>query len=193
MALIVTKGFKDVYEIGRGNRPEIYNIKYKKPVPLIKRRDVYEVEERILADGSVDKQINFEQLDQVIEQIDRNNYDSVAICLLHSYKNPDHELEVAEYLKCQLPQLSISLSHNIVREWREYERTSTTVINGYIAPIVSNYLTILEDKIKERGFDKDIFIMQSNGGVISSELAKTQPVQTLMSGPVGGTIGSLQT
>ncbi|MDC3425454.1 hydantoinase/oxoprolinase family protein [Aquibacillus sp. 3ASR75-11] len=192
MALIVTKGFRDLYEIGRANRSEIYNIQYRQPSPLIKRRNIYEVEERVLVDGSVGTSLNIESLEQVIENISEREYDSVSVCLLHAYKNPDHEKEIKTIIKEKLPRMSVSLSHEVVREWREYERTSTTVINAYIAPIVENYLTKFEKEAVNKGLDGSLYIMQSNGGVMTSEIAKEKPIQTLMSGPVGGTMGSIQ-
>lgn len=192
MALIVTKGFRDIYEIGRANRPEIYNIQYRQPEPLIKRRHIFEVEERILVDGSVDTPLNVESLEQVITQITKKDFDSVSVCLLHSYKNPDHEKKIKEIIQKKIPGMSVSLSHEIVREWREYERTSTTVINAYIAPIVENYLAELEKEIKDKKLIGNLYIMQSNGGVMTSEIARNNPIQTLMSGPVGGTMGSIQ-
>lgn len=191
MALIVTSGFRDLYEIGRANRSEIYNIQYRQPEPLVKRRHVFEVEERILVDGKIDTPLNNDSLQQVIQKIAANGYDSVSVCLLHAYKNPEHEKLMKQKIKEQLPEMSVSLSHEVVREWREYERTSTTVINAYIAPIVEHYLSKFEEKIDERGLDRDLYIMQSNGGVMTSEIAKTKPIQTLLSGPVGGTMGSL--
>lgn len=191
MALIVTDGFKDMYEIGRANRPEMYNIQYRQPEPLIKRRHVYEAKERTLVDGTIEKPIDENNLDQVIKEISEKNYDSVSVCLLHSYKYPEHEKKVKEKIKQQLPNMSVSLSHEVVREWREYERTSTTVINAYIAPIVEEYLKEFETEISKRGVDEDLYIMQSNGGVMTSKIAKTKPIQTLLSGPVGGTMGGL--
>lgn len=191
MALIVTSGFRDMYEIGRANRPEMYNIQYRQPTPLIKRRHIYEVDERVLVDGQVDTPLDNNSLQQVINEIASKEYDSVSVCLLHSYKFPEHERKIKEKIKEQLPNMSVSLSHEVVREWREYERTSTTVINAYIAPIVEQYLSKFETEISNRGVDRDLYIMQSNGGVMTSEVAKTKSIQTLLSGPVGGTMGGL--
>ena len=192
IALIVTKGFRDMYEIGRANRSEIYNIQYRQPTPLVKRRHIYEVEERILVDGTVDTVLNKENLNQIVKEISKKGDHSVSVCLLHSYKNPEHELQIKEFIQEKIPNISVSLSHEIVREWREYERASTTIINGYIAPIVENYLSTFEDEVDKRGLKSDLYIMQSNGGVMTSEIAKKKPIQTLLSGPVGGTMGGLQ-
>lgn len=191
MALIVTSGFRDMYEIGRANRSEIYNIQYRQPNPLVKRRHIFEVDERVLVDGRIETPLNDDSLQQVINEINHKNYDSVSVCLLHAYKNPEHEQLIKKKINQQLPEVSVSLSHEVVREWREYERTSTTVINAYIAPIVEHYLSKFEGEIDRRGLNNDLYIMQSNGGVMTSEIARSKPIQTLLSGPVGGTMGSL--
>ncbi|WP_027415126.1 hydantoinase/oxoprolinase family protein [Aneurinibacillus terranovensis] len=191
VALLVTEGFRDVYEIARANRVEMYSITYRKPKPLVKRRDIFEIPERILVDGSIEKALEGEALDPIINQVIEKGYNSVAVCLLHAYKNPKHELIIKEAFQKKGIDIPVSLSHEIAREWREYERTSTTVINSYVAPIVRNYLTKLEKETKKRGLENDVYIMQSNGGVMTSEIAKDLPIQTLMSGPVGGAIGGI--
>ncbi|WP_462422032.1 hydantoinase/oxoprolinase family protein [Salinicoccus sp. Marseille-QA3877] len=191
MALIVTKGFRDVNEIGRANRSEIYNIQYRQPEPLVKRRNIFELDERVLHDGTVHKEVSEDEVNKLLDEIEDAGYESVSIALLHAYKNPENELKVLDILKKRNNKMSVSLSHNIVREWREYERTSTTLINAYIAPIVENYLNQFEDQLEEKGTENDLFIMQSNGGVMTSEVAKDKPIQTLLSGPVGGTMGGV--
>ncbi|MFD0824182.1 hydantoinase/oxoprolinase family protein [Neobacillus sp. M.A.Huq-85] len=190
VALVVTKGFRDVYEIGRANRVEMYNVKYNKPKQLVDREHIYEIEERIAADGSVIADLDQNSLSAVISELKEKQYDAVAVCLLHAYRNPNHEQFIRTALEEEL-DIPVSLSSDIAREWREYERVSTTIINAYIAPIVKKYLTILEKEVEKRGFKKDIYIMQSNGGVMTSKIAKQLPLQTLMSGPVGGTIGGM--
>src|SRR5699024_4003628 len=140
---------------------------------------------------NIDIALNEAKLQQVINNITDQNYDSISVCLLHSYKYPEHEKMIKKKIKEQLPNMSVSLSHEVVREWREYERTSTAVINAYIAPIVENYLSKFESEIDNRGLNRGLYIMQSNGGVMTSEIARTKPIQTLLSGPVGGTMGSL--
>ncbi|SHT16947.1 5-oxoprolinase [Mycobacteroides abscessus subsp. abscessus] len=191
VALLVTEGFRDIYEIGRANRPDMYSITYRKPEPLVKRRNVFEVRERVLADGTVETNLDFNHMDQVVNDIIEKGFNSVSVSLLHAYKNPENEAKVKEYIKQKAPHISVSLSHEIAREWREYERTSTTVINAYVAPIVENYLASLEERTGQEGLEGDLYIMQSNGGVMTSGVAKKMPIQTLMSGPVGGAIGSI--
>ncbi len=190
VALIATQGFGDVYEIARGNRPPMYDMRYRKPTPLLERVDVFEVEERLLADGREYRPVSEASVAQAAERIKAGNYTSVAVCLINAYENPAHELEIGALLEKYLPGYSISLSHQAAREWREYERTSTTVINAYIAPIVQNYLEFLEQRMAGKNYTKHVHIMQSGGGVITAEMAKRHPIQTLMSGPVGGAVGN---
>jgi len=189
-ALLTTKGFKDVYEIGRANRPDMYNLFFQKPTPLVPRASIYEVDERILEDGTVDVPLSKEGMSDVIKNLKDNGYDSIAVCFLHAYANPEHENKVREILENELPGVSISLSSEVAREWREYERTSTVAMNAYVAPVVEKYLNTLEKTLKEKGFKNTLHIMQSNGGLMTSTAAKKQAVHSLMSGPVGGTIGS---
>jgi N-methylhydantoinase A len=188
VALITTRGFRDVYEIGRANRPDMYNLHYRKPAPLVPRRDVYEVPERILYDGYVEEPLDERALIEVARQIASTGVNAVAVCFLHSYVNPEHELLAAELLREFAPEIHVSLSHHVAREWREYERTSTTVINAYVAPIMDASLSALEARLADR-IGVPIHVMQSNGGVMTSHVARGKPVQTLFSGPVGGAIG----
>ncbi len=192
VALIVTEGFRDIYEIGRANRSDMYSIQYRKPSPLVARGDVYEVRERILADANIELALEPSEILQLVDELIRKDYQSVVVSLLHAYKNPVHELAIKHVFERTAPQMSLSLSHQVAREWREYERTSTAVINGYIAPIVEKYLAALEKETALRGLNGNIFIMQSNGGVMTSNLAKRHPIQTLLSGPVGGAIGGIR-
>lgn len=191
VALITTRGFRDVYEIGRANRPDMYNLKYKSPRPLIERRDRFEVTERLTSDGAVHTPIVMNEIKDLIPHL-KANYDAVAIVLLHSYKNPIHEQEIAKYLTSALPNLSIVTSSVVAPEWREYERTSTTAISAYIAPIINEYLHELGTRLKEVGLAPELKVMQSNGGVMSAITARSKPVQTLLSGPVGGTIAGVE-
>lgn len=188
-ALITTAGFRDVYEIGRANRPDMYNLFYRKPTPLVRRRHVYELQERTLYDGSILTPLAEDLLAEIVERIAAGEYTSVAVCLLHAYANPEHELRVAKALRQRLPDISISLSHQVAREWREYERTSTTVLNAYVAPIVERYLAGLEAKASAAGLPTGLHIMQSNGGIMTAAAARQRPIQSLFSGPVGGTMG----
>lgn len=191
VALITTKGFGDIYEIARSNKTELYNMRYRKPKPLIERSDVFTVDERILYNGEIEKTIDHDEIRSIAQIIKQKGYEAVAVCLINSYRYPDHEKEIGVILNSLLPGVPIALSCVVAREWREYERTSTVVMNAYIAPIVMNYLQILESRMLKNQYNGRVYIMQSGGGVIDSDVARDAPIQTLISGPVGGAIGNI--
>jgi len=191
-ALLVTRGTRDVYAIGRGNRPESYNLMFHRHRPLVERRRIFEVDERILADGSVYIPLDRQQAQDLCTQLKDEDVDAIAVCFLHSYANPEHEREVGRMLKECNPDWYVSLSHEILREYREFERTSTTVVNAYIGPRMSGYVHNLEDRLGKIGFAGALSIMQSNGGVMTPEVAVERPVTMMESGPVGGIIASAQ-
>lgn len=189
--LVVTKGFRDVYEIGRGNRVEMYNCQYKKPCPLVPRKDIFEVDERVMADGTILKGICEIELAGLVQRIKDANYEAIAICFLNSYVNPENEHITANYFKKHLDNsLVVVTSYETAPECREYERISTTVLNAYIAPKTRNHLMALQEELKKSGYNGNLYVMQSSGGVMKAEAATSCAVQTLMSGPVGGTIGA---
>ena len=188
--LITTKGFRDVYEIGRGNRPEGYNLFFKRPIPLVSRDLRLEVDERLYATGEVLKPLDESSASATIAALKAAGVESVAVCLLHSYANAAHEERLGQLLRRQFPEAFVSLSHEILREFREYERTSTTVLNSYVGPIVSRYLVSLEKRLSNSGFRGTFRVMQSNGGVMSAEMAKKRPVTMMESGPVAGVIAA---
>ena len=188
--LLMTGGISDTYTIARGDRKELYNVQYKKPKPLVPREDVLEVKERIKWNGEIIKKIDNNDLNKIIDKINKEKIQAVAICFLHSYVNPAHEIEAKKIIKENVNHdIEISLSHELAREWREYERASTAVMNSYIGPITNKYLKSLESQLLNDGYKDPLYIMQSNGGVIRAKTAIEQPVKTLLSGPVGGTIG----
>jgi len=189
-ALITTKGFRDVYEIGRGNRSEPYNLFFGKPVPLVARRLRREVTERVLVDGSVRTPLDVAAARELILELKESCVESVAVCLLHAYANPEHELHIGRLFAELWPEAYVTLSHQIMREYREYERTSTAVLNAYVGPVVSRYLDSLTTRLAERGFRGRLLIMQSNGGIMSVETARNSPVRMMESGPVAGVIGA---
>lgn len=191
-ALVVTWGTRDVYKIGRGNRPEAYNIFFKRPVPLVPRHLTFEVEERLLASGEVLSPLNINQAKSVAEKITKLGVEAIAVCLIHSWANLDHEAKMGKLLAEIVPGTYLSLSHEILREYGEYERTSTTVLNAYIGPRVSQYIDDFEKMLMDQGFCGSLLIMQSNGGVMSPATAKRTPVAMLESGPVGGFIAAAQ-
>ena len=189
VALLTTSGFKDVYIIGRGHRPDMFNLKYRKPAPLLNREDIFEVRERISADGSVVEEIDYKYLDSVLDHIKKKHYEVVAVCLLHSYLNPEHELKVRKFFHDNLDSIPIVLSHEVAPEWREYERTSTTVVSAYITPIVKDYIQRLSKELGEKKLKVPLHVTLSNGGSMSAGQAAEQAALTLFSGPVGGVVG----
>jgi N-methylhydantoinase A len=188
--LITTKGFRDVYEIGRGNRPEGYNLFFKRPVPLVPRDLRLEVDERLYATGEVLKALDESSALATIAALKAAGVESLAVCLLHAYANAAHEQRLGELLGEQFPAVYVSLSHEILREFREYERTSTTVLNSYVGPLVRRYLVSLEKMLADSGFAGTFRVMQSNGGVMSADTAKKMPVTMMESGPVAGVIAA---
>ena len=188
--LITTAGFRDVYEIGRVNREEMYDLFYQKPEPLVPREHRLEVRERLDARGDVLLPLHDDDVIAAAGRFRDAGIRSIAVCFLHAYANPDHEVRAGELLARFYPEALITLSHELVREWREYERTSTTAINAYIAQAVEGYLGQIEDRFRERGYDRPFFVNQSAGGVMSVAAAKGKPVQTIMSGPAGGAISA---
>lgn len=187
--LIMTGGLRDAYTIARGDRKELYTLQYHKPKRLVPRRDVVEVRERMRWDGSVLEPLDEEDFGPIVDRIRAEGIKAVAVCFIHAYVNPEHELRAREILRRTCPDLSVTLSHEVAREWREYERSSTAVMNAYIAPIVERYLVSLERDMKALGVDATLHVMRSNGGVMTASAARQLPIHTLMSGPVGGTAG----
>jgi N-methylhydantoinase A len=191
-SLITTRGFRDIYEIGRGNRPEGYNLFFKRSVPLVPRELRLEVDERLLASGEMLRPLDERSVRAAIAELKSHKIEGVAVCLLHSYANPTHEQRLGELFREEFPQAYVALSHEILRECREYERTSTVVLNAYVGPIVARYLICLEQLLQAAGFHGAFLIMQSNGGAMSVETAKKIPAATMESGPVAGVIGTAQ-
>ena len=189
-ALITTSGFRDVYAIGRSNRIQAFNLFFKRPQPLVPRSLTFEIPERTLASGEVFEALDEKTVAAVIAEIEAAGVESVAICLLHSWANPDHERRVGDMLRKALPNVFVTLSHEILREYREYERSSTTALNAFVGPRVEGYLKRLETYLRSGAFGGKIHIMRSNGGVMSIGQAQEQPVSMMESGPVAGMIGA---
>ncbi|MDA4128868.1 MAG: hydantoinase/oxoprolinase family protein [Thaumarchaeota archaeon] len=188
--LITTLGFRDVYEIGRLRKMEIYNPRYRKPVPLVPRYLRKEVAERMSWDGSTIAKLDEDSVNRVLDEMDSERVKAIAVSLMNAYANPTHEKKIAELATRHSPTVAISLSHDVANEWREYERTSTTVMNAYVQPIVSKYLQSLEGILSSLGLKCGLQIMQSNGGLTSAKEAARTPVHVLESGPVGGIIAA---
>jgi N-methylhydantoinase A len=189
-ALITTRGFRDTYAIGRGNRIEAFNLFFHRPKPLIPRELTFEVTERVNAAGTVLTALVENEVGVLGEMLAAAKIEAVAVCFLHAYANPAHERRVGDILRAAYPDLFVTLSHELVREYREYERTSTTAINAFIGPRVQGYLRRLETFLRTENFVGKINIMRSNGGVMSIGVAQEQPVSMMESGPVAGMIGA---
>ena len=190
--LIVTRGTRDVYIIGRGNRPEAYNLFFHRHRPLVPRNLTREVTERLLSSGAVHVPLDRDSVAEACRGLAGEGVEAVAVCFLHSYANPEHERIAGEMLRAAMPAVYLSLSHGILREYREFERVSTTVVNAYIGPKVGGYVNSLKSSLGEIGFRGALSIMRSNGGVMPPEVATQRPAAMMESGPVGGIIASAQ-
>lgn len=189
-ALITTKGFKDVLELGRGLRYAPYDIFSEFPKPLIPRHLRFEVDERIRSDGSVKKPLDPDEVRQLIKKLKEMKIESIAVCLINSFENPTHELMIKKIIEEEAPEISISISYHVLPQIREYERTSTTVTNAYVKPLTEKYLSRLAQRLKSLGFEGRLFIMLSSGGVTSVDIAAQFPVRIIESGPTAAVIAA---
>jgi N-methylhydantoinase A len=190
-ALITTEGFRDVLEIARANRPEPYNLLYRRSDPLVERRYRYEVAERIGSRGQVMAPLDRAGLAEVVEQIRAEGFEAVAIAFFNAYANPEHERAAAAYVREALPDCFVTAATELSRELREYERTSTAVVNAYVGTMVQGYIERrLEGSLQEAGFRGRFFVMESSGGVMTAASAAERPALLMESGPVAGVIGS---
>jgi N-methylhydantoinase A len=185
--MMVTKGFRDVLEIARTNRPTLYDIKTLKQPPVLPRSRTLEIIERLLWDGSVRTELDEGSVRNAIERLSEiGKKDALCICFLHSYANPAHERRVREIVQKKLPDWYVSISSDVLPQFREYERFNTTALNTYIGPLIERYLHRLRSLLVERGYRQSVFITTSNGGVSTAERAKALPISTVLSGPAGG-------
>ncbi len=189
-ALLTTEGFRDIYEIGRINRPDAYNLYFKKHVPLVERALRFEVRERITAEGEIHVALDEASVHAACDRLEAAGAAAVAIMLLHSYVNPAHEVRVKEIAQKRLPNAFVTASHELSREYREFERCSTAVANAYIGPVVSEYVRGIEQRLKQSGFEGPFLLVQSTGGLYESHQARTECVRMLESGPAAGVIGA---
>lgn len=188
--LITTKGFRDVLEIGRGNRPDLYNVRYQKPTPFVPRYLRKEVEERLNYKGEVLTPLNKEQVKAVVEYFKKEKVEAIAVTYLHAYANPIHEQQTVEIIKELWPEVAVTASYEVTKEWREYERTSTCVLNSYVKPTAALYVDRLESKLSDIGVEGKKYIMQSNGGTTTFAQSKVTPINMVESGPVAGVFGA---
>lgn len=191
-ALVTTRGFRDVLEIGRANRPDLYNLAYAKPVPFVPRHLRFEVSERMTHDGSVAEPLDSSDITKVADLIAQAGVSAVAVCLLHAWANPDHERQLAAALRERLAGVSVVASHEVSGQWREYERTSTAVLSAYVQPVVAGYLASLESALRSRGVVGSMRTMRSNGGVSSFARSAQAPIALLESGPVAGVMAAAE-
>ena len=189
-ALLITEGFRDIYEIGRINRPDAYNLFFQKHEPLVERALRFEVHERLFAEGEVYKPLDEDHVRTTCRRLRDEGVEAVAILLLHCYANPAHELRVGEIVEEELPDAFVSTSHELSQEYREFERCSTVVANAYIGPKIKNYIGGINDRIREDGFDGSFLVVQSTGGLYDGEQAQRQCIRMLESGPAAGVIGT---
>ena len=190
-ALITTKGFRDVLEIARCNRPDLFNFNFVKQAPFVPRHLRFEVDERMSYKGDVLRELDMKSLEQILKKCKEENVEAIAICLLHAYKNPTHEIQLKKRLLESNISVEVIASHEVTREWREYERTSSTVLSGYVLPIAKKYLNNLENNLKEKGLKHTPYIMQSNGGITTINDVKTNPITMVESGPASGVFGAI--
>jgi len=191
-ALITTRGFRDVLEIGRGNRPDLFNFAFAKPEPFVPRHLRREVDERVDAHGRIVQSPALDELSTIVRDFREEGVEAIAVCLLHAYANDANERAVAAELRRLWPEAAIALSSEICREWREYERTSTTVLSAFVQPVTARYLDSLEAGLRGRGFSVTPFILQSNGGVTTVAAAARNPISMVESGPACGVLGAIE-
>jgi len=186
-ALVTTDGFRDVLEIGRQDRPSLYDLSAEKPTPLVPRRRRFEVSERATPDG-VEQSVDDDEVRAIAEQIREQDVESVAVSLLHAYAHPENEAHVADILRAAL-DVPVSASHEVLAEFREYERTSTTAVDAYVRPAIDHYVSHLTDRAQELGVPQPR-IMQANGGITDADTVRRNAVTTVLSGPAAGVVGA---
>ena len=188
--MITTKGFRDIIEIGRQRRPEIYNLFFDKPKPIVPRKLGYEIDERVDSNGNILRKPNTRELDKIIDKIKKNDVKTIAVSLINSYANSANELAIKKYIHDKIPNIDICISCEVDNEYREYERTSTTVINAVLIPIVRDYIKELTNIIKKYFDCAEFAIMKSDGGVSSSFYVIRLPISIIESGPAAGVIAT---
>ena len=189
-ALLITEGFRDIYEIGRINRPDAYNLFFQKHVPLIERALRFEVHERMLADGEIDKPLDDDEITALGRELEKLGVEAAAILFLNCYANADHERRAKAILEKNHPSLFVSASHELSQEYREFERCATVAANAYIGPKVRRYIGEIDAHMRKAGFGGSFLVVQSTGGLYEAEQAQDQCVRMLESGPAAGVIGT---
>src|SRR2546428_872243 len=188
VGLLTTRGFRDVLIIGREKRYQVYDLQIEKPAPLIPRRLIGEVTERVLADGAVRTPLDEDDARRAVRELVARGVTTLAICLLHAYVNPAHEKRLAEIVREEAPHVAVTLSHEASPTFRDYERTSTTVVNAYVMTALREYLGGLGSSLRERGYRGRLFVMQSSGGIATAEAMARFPVRMIESGAAAGAV-----
>lgn len=192
VGLVTTDGFRDTLEIARGNRPDFFNLHYQKPEPFVPRYLRREVPGRMTYRGEERAPLDLSGLPAIVEDFQKEGVEAVAVCFLHSYANPSHEKAAVDELRRLWPGVSVVASHQITREWREYERTNTAVLSAYVQPVAERYLQRLSDGVRGDGFDGSLYVMQSNCGVDSLDAVSRIPITMVESGPASGFWGAAE-
>ena len=192
LALIVTRGFRDLLEIGRQTRPKIYDFQADHPPALVERRLRFEAQERVTRGGEVLQPLDDAEIARLVDDVRAAGVDAIAVCLLFAFANPEHEQRIGAALRQALPGLHVSLSHEVQAEFREYERLSTTVLNAYLQPVMDAYLARLARELADRAPAARLGVNQSNGGLISVERTRRFPIRTALSGPAAGISGAIE-
>ncbi|HSI01353.1 MAG TPA: hydantoinase/oxoprolinase family protein [Reyranella sp.] len=191
VAFVATQGFRDLLFMQRHDRRNIYDLFYAKPAPPVHRKDCFEAAERLLADGSVEAVLDEAKVrNELIPTLKAGGYRAVAVCLLNAYANPVHEERLAALITEALPGVLVTCSHQVAREFREFERASTTVLSAYVQPVIDGYLHRFESKLADSGFKGRFTVMQSNGGRLPAEAMRTSAITALYSGPAAGVVGA---
>ncbi len=188
--LITTRGFRDVLEIARGNRPDLFNFRFRKPPPFVPRYLRQEVDERTTYKGAVEMPLDPAPIAEILDAFKADGVEAVAVSFLHAYANPANEIAAVEAVRSYWPEVPVVASHQTTREWREYERTNTAVLSAYVAPVANRYLTSLEERLQKDGMNAPPYIMQSNGGVSTVHQARENPITIVESGPASGVLGA---
>ena len=193
VCFFVTKGTRDLLLLQRHDKAAIYDLRYRKPEPVVRRRDVVEIDERIAAGGTVIKTPDRAVVAGLVRRVlAEGHYEAAALCFLHAYANPDHERMVAAIVRELAPSLPVTCSSDVTREFREYERASTTALAAYVQPVMAGYVSRFSAALADRGFTGRFSIMQSNGGRMPAEAMARNAISALFSGPAAGVVGAVR-
>ena len=192
-AFITTKGFRDILALQRHGRSRIYDLEYRKPTPVVTRAASFEIAERILADGTIETPLDVADASRhLVPALKAGGYEVVAICLINAFVNPLHERALRDLLAAALPKLNVTISSDITREFREFERASTTTLSAYVQPVIDRYIQRFQQKLAAEGFGGRFSVMQSNGGRLPAEAMRANAINALLSGPAAGVVGAVR-